>query len=161
VPVDGNAAWAQVGAEMAKAWERAEKHAESTFQAGEREEVNPWVERTQWLQYLVGMERAELMACIEETVAKPDVGDRARRRVRAAGGDSNGEAPDVVPATAAVHGEGGDCQAHTAMAAGVDDFRTHAEGARVKEPAVPVQAAAARGMGNVGPRSREGSKRRG
>jgi hypothetical protein len=72
VPVDGNAAWAQVGAEMAKAWERAEKHAESTFQAGEREEVNPWVERTQWLQYLVGIERAELMACIEETVAKPD-----------------------------------------------------------------------------------------
>ena len=33
------------------------------------------------------------------------------------------------------------------MAVGVDVFRTHAEGARVKEPAVPVQAAAARDMG--------------
>jgi hypothetical protein len=48
---------------MAKAWERAEKQAESTFQAGARDEMNSWVEPTQWLLYLVGMERAELMAC--------------------------------------------------------------------------------------------------
>jgi hypothetical protein len=39
---------------------------------GEHDEVNPWVERTQWLTYLVGMERMDLMACIEEPVAKPD-----------------------------------------------------------------------------------------
>jgi hypothetical protein len=32
--------------------------------------VNPWVERTQSLLYLVGMERADLMACIEEPVAE-------------------------------------------------------------------------------------------
>ena len=49
VPVDGEAAWARVGAEMARAWERVEKQAASTIQAGERDEVNPWVERTQWL----------------------------------------------------------------------------------------------------------------
>ena len=72
VPVDSEAAWARVGAEMAKAWERVEKQAASTIQAGERDEVNPWVERTQWLPYLVGMERADLMACIEEPVAEPD-----------------------------------------------------------------------------------------
>jgi hypothetical protein len=30
------------------------------------------VERTQWLQYLVGMERLELIACVEEPAAEPD-----------------------------------------------------------------------------------------
>jgi hypothetical protein len=34
------------------------KRAQSTIQVGERNEVNPWVERTQWLPYLVGMEPA-------------------------------------------------------------------------------------------------------
>jgi hypothetical protein len=57
---------------MTKAWERVEKRAISTIQAGERDEVNLWVERTQWLLYLVGIERAELLACIEELVAEPD-----------------------------------------------------------------------------------------
>ncbi|KAG9385482.1 RecQ Superfamily II DNA helicase [Pyrenophora tritici-repentis] len=55
VPVDGAAAWAQ-----------------TTIQEGERDEVNPWLERTQWLPYLVGMERPDLLACIEEPVAEPD-----------------------------------------------------------------------------------------
>jgi hypothetical protein len=73
VPVDSNAAWVRVGAEMAKVWERVEKRAASTIQAGERDEVNSWVERTQWLPYLVGMERADLMACIKEPVAEPDL----------------------------------------------------------------------------------------
>jgi hypothetical protein len=34
--------------------------------------VNLWLERTQWLLYLVGIERPELLACIEEPVAEPD-----------------------------------------------------------------------------------------
>jgi hypothetical protein len=72
VPINGNAAWARVGKAMAKAWKRVEKQAISTIQVGEHDKVNPWVERTQWLTYLVGMERMELMACIEEPVAKPD-----------------------------------------------------------------------------------------
>jgi hypothetical protein len=72
VPIDGNAAWAQVGEQMAKAWVNVEMRAQNTIQEGERDEVNPWLERTQWLPYLVGMERPELMACIEEPVAKPD-----------------------------------------------------------------------------------------
>jgi hypothetical protein len=72
VPVNGDAAWARVGAEMAKAWERVEKQAQSTIQEGERNEVNPWVDRTQWLPYLVGIERTDLMACIEEPVAEAD-----------------------------------------------------------------------------------------
>jgi hypothetical protein len=85
VPVDSNAAWARVGAEMAKVWERVEKRAASTIQAGERNEVNPWVERTQWLPYLVGMERADLMACIKEPVAEPDLrGDNEAEPVEAA-----------------------------------------------------------------------------
>ena len=57
---------------MAKAWANVETQAVNTIQAGERDEVNPWVERTQWLPYLVGMERPELMACVEEPVSEPD-----------------------------------------------------------------------------------------
>jgi hypothetical protein len=72
VPTDSGAAWAHVGKEMAKAWEKVKKQALSTIQDSQRDEVNPWVERTQWLPYLVGMERADLMACIKELVAKPD-----------------------------------------------------------------------------------------
>ena len=117
---------------MAKAWESIEKRAQNTIQDGERDEVNPWLERTQWLPYLVGMERPDLLACVEEPVAEPDPrkerGGRARRssdlgghggvgtvqpgvrhrpdwRVCAVGGDSNREAPDAVPAIAAVHGQ--------------------------------------------------------
>ncbi|UPX15127.1 uncharacterized protein EKO05_0005586 [Ascochyta rabiei] len=45
---------------------------QNTIQEGEKDEVNLWLERTQWLPYLVGMERPELMACIEEPVAEPD-----------------------------------------------------------------------------------------
>ncbi|KAF2818027.1 hypothetical protein CC86DRAFT_414286, partial [Ophiobolus disseminans] len=71
-PVDGDAAWARVGEAMERAWENVERRAQSTIQEGERDEVNPWVERTQWLPYLVGMEQADLMACIEEPVAEPD-----------------------------------------------------------------------------------------
>jgi hypothetical protein len=72
VPISGDAAWARVGEAMAKAWKRVEKRAISTIQAGERDEVNPWVERTQWLPYLVGMERADLIVCIEKPVAESD-----------------------------------------------------------------------------------------
>ncbi|KAG9378468.1 hypothetical protein A1F94_011584 [Pyrenophora tritici-repentis] len=57
---------------MAKAWQDIERRAQTTIQEGERDEVNPWLERTQWLPYLVGMERPDLLACIEEPVAEPD-----------------------------------------------------------------------------------------
>jgi hypothetical protein len=72
VPIDSNTAWARVGEQMARAWENVEKQVHKTIQEGERDEVNPWVERTQWLPYLVGTERLDLMACIEEPVAEPD-----------------------------------------------------------------------------------------
>jgi hypothetical protein len=72
VPVNGDAAWAQVGEQMAKAWANVETLAQNTIQAGEKDEVNPWVERTQWLPYLVGIERPELMACVKEPVVEPD-----------------------------------------------------------------------------------------
>jgi hypothetical protein len=72
VAIDGDAAWAHVGEQMARAWANVETRAQNTIQEGEKDEVNPWLERTQWLPYLVGMERPELMACIEEPVAEPD-----------------------------------------------------------------------------------------
>ncbi|PWO19973.1 RNA-binding protein (RRM domain), partial [Pyrenophora tritici-repentis] len=64
VPVNSEAAWAQVGEQMARAWETIEKRAQTTIQEGERDEVNPWLERTQWLPYLVGIERPDLLASI-------------------------------------------------------------------------------------------------
>ena len=72
VPINGNVAWAQVGEQMAKAWANVETRAQNSIQAGEKDEVNPWLERTQWLPYLLGMERPELLTCIEEPVAEPD-----------------------------------------------------------------------------------------
>ncbi|KAG9382299.1 DUF3505 multi-domain protein [Pyrenophora tritici-repentis] len=60
------------GPEIVPAWADIEKRAQTTIQEGERDEVNPWLERTQWLPYLVGMERPDLLACIEEPVAEPD-----------------------------------------------------------------------------------------
>jgi hypothetical protein len=57
---------------MAKAWENIEKRAQNTIQDGETDEVNPWLERTQWLPYLVGMERPDLLACVEEPVTDAD-----------------------------------------------------------------------------------------
>jgi hypothetical protein len=73
VPVDGEAAWAQVGEQIARAWEGIEKRAQNTIQNGERDKVNPWLERTQWLPYLVGMKRPDLLACVEEPVTEPDL----------------------------------------------------------------------------------------
>jgi hypothetical protein len=46
------------------------------------------------------------------------------------------------------------------VAAGVDVFCSDAEGAYVEEPAVPIYAAAARGVGGVGARSNKDSSSR-
>jgi hypothetical protein len=72
VPIDGKAAWAQIGKQMAKAWANVETRAQNTIQEGERDKVYPWVECMQWLLYLVGIEQPELMACVEEPVAEPN-----------------------------------------------------------------------------------------
>jgi hypothetical protein len=61
-----------VGEQMGKAWEDVQKRAQKTIQDSERDEVNPWLERTQWLPYLVGKERPDLLTCIKEPVANPD-----------------------------------------------------------------------------------------
>jgi superfamily II DNA helicase RecQ len=77
-PVPGSqAAWAQVGKQMARVWESMEKRAQDTIQEGEKDEVNPWLERTQWMPYLVGMERPALLACMERPVASPDPGQES------------------------------------------------------------------------------------
>jgi hypothetical protein len=41
VPVSGDAAWAQVGEQIAKAWANVKTLAQNTIQAGEKDEVNP------------------------------------------------------------------------------------------------------------------------
>jgi hypothetical protein len=47
VLIDGDAAWAQVGEQMAKAWVNVKLRAQNTIQEGKRDEVNSWLERTQ------------------------------------------------------------------------------------------------------------------
>jgi hypothetical protein len=41
VPVGGDAAWAQVGEQIAKAWANVKTLAQNTIQAGEKDKVNP------------------------------------------------------------------------------------------------------------------------
>ena len=72
VPVNGDAAWARIGDAMAEAWANVEKLAQTTIQAGKRDEVNPWLERTGWLPYLVGLERPDLLASMEEPNSDPN-----------------------------------------------------------------------------------------
>jgi hypothetical protein len=40
-----------MGEQMAKVWESIDKQAKNIIQDGERDEVNPWLERTQWWRY--------------------------------------------------------------------------------------------------------------
>jgi hypothetical protein len=40
VPIDGDAAWAQVGEQMAKAWANVKTRAQNTIKAGEKDKVN-------------------------------------------------------------------------------------------------------------------------
>jgi hypothetical protein len=41
VPVNSETAWAQVGEQMAQAWQTIEKQAQNTIQDGERDKVDP------------------------------------------------------------------------------------------------------------------------
>jgi hypothetical protein len=41
VPGNGEAAWARVGKQIARAWESIKRRAQNTIQDGERDEVNP------------------------------------------------------------------------------------------------------------------------
>jgi len=77
----GEALWTQVRSKMAAQWAEIEKKAHDTIQAGEEDEVNPWLERTQWQPYLSGLRRPDLLECIREPiVARPDGRDRRSRR---------------------------------------------------------------------------------
>ncbi|PSN59182.1 hypothetical protein BS50DRAFT_658963 [Corynespora cassiicola Philippines] len=72
IPTDSQTAWAQVGERMAQAWETVRKQAETVIQDGEKDEINPWLERTGWLPYLIDMKRPELLACVEEPNSDPN-----------------------------------------------------------------------------------------
>jgi RecQ family ATP-dependent DNA helicase len=74
VPANHETAWQQLRREMKEAWARVQDTARNTIQDGERDEVNPWLERTQWLVYLKGLQRPDLLACVEEPMAD---GERA------------------------------------------------------------------------------------
>ncbi|KAK5020508.1 hypothetical protein LTR60_000449 [Cryomyces antarcticus] len=58
--------WARLRQKLKATRRSIEDKARSTIQEGEADEVNPWLERAQWHQYLVRLERPELMSCVEE-----------------------------------------------------------------------------------------------
>ena len=65
-----------------RAWVRANKvfdeiQAKTTIVEGEKDEVNPWVRRAGWAQYLGGFDREQLLHCIREPDAEAEQeGDR-------------------------------------------------------------------------------------
>ena len=68
----GEAAWARVRKEAAKTWDNVQRKARTTIQDGKRDKANPWLERTGWQPYLMGLERPNLLASIEEPSINPD-----------------------------------------------------------------------------------------
>ncbi|TKA44793.1 hypothetical protein B0A49_13622 [Cryomyces minteri] len=68
---DGDAFWADLRNKIITQWADVEKKARTTIQEGERDEVSPWLERTQWQPYLVGLERPDLLECMEEPNSDP------------------------------------------------------------------------------------------
>ncbi|KAL1640735.1 hypothetical protein SLS61_010230 [Didymella pomorum] len=72
VPIEGEAAWARVGEEMAKTWANVEDRAKTTIEDGEKDEAAPWLERTGWLPYLNKLDRPELLASVEEPNIDPE-----------------------------------------------------------------------------------------
>ena len=71
-PVDHETAWARISQNMEKAWANVQKQAKTTIQDSAQDEVNLWLERTGWMPYLVGMERPELLASVEEPKAEEE-----------------------------------------------------------------------------------------
>ena len=65
-PTEGDAAWTRVGIEMDKAWAEVKSQAMLTIQDGEKDEASPWLERTGWVPYLMNLDRAELLASVEQ-----------------------------------------------------------------------------------------------
>ncbi|KAH7000823.1 hypothetical protein B0J12DRAFT_692848 [Macrophomina phaseolina] len=63
--LQGEQLWQQVCDKANKNWEELEKKARVTIEDGEKDEVSPWLDRTQWLPYL-------LLAAIEEPNTNPD-----------------------------------------------------------------------------------------
>ncbi|KAK5011506.1 hypothetical protein LTR28_001223, partial [Elasticomyces elasticus] len=68
---DGEALWARLRGKATSRWTEVEKKARTTIEEGEKDEINPWLERTQWQPYLLGLERPDLLECIEEPNSDP------------------------------------------------------------------------------------------
>jgi len=79
VPTDTRTSWAEIQRKASERVSEIQKKTVETIRQGEKDEVNPWLERTQWAKYLAGFERPELMACVEEPGADNTQGGAFRR----------------------------------------------------------------------------------
>lgn len=64
--------WQQAWEKARRNWEELEKRARATIEEGEKDEVSPWLDRTQWLPYLARLDRDDLLASVEEPNTDPD-----------------------------------------------------------------------------------------
>lgn len=83
------ATWTRVWQQMQKQIEEAEKAAAAIIQDAERDQANPWLERTQWQQYLVDKNREDLLRAVRE----PGGGDDSKNKRRRAPGEDEEDDP--------------------------------------------------------------------
>ncbi len=70
--VEGQALWNQIRSRAEKCWAEMEKKSLETVQEGEKDEVNPWLERTGWHKYLKGLNMPKLFDSVEEPNSDPE-----------------------------------------------------------------------------------------
>ncbi|KAJ9634201.1 hypothetical protein H2201_009028 [Coniosporium apollinis] len=58
--------WVRFREKVASAWTAIKNKARLTIQEGEADGVSPWLERAGWHQHLTGLERPELIKCVDE-----------------------------------------------------------------------------------------------
>ncbi|GME34873.1 uncharacterized protein LTHEOB_12917 [Neofusicoccum parvum] len=80
----GEQLWQQAWNKANRNWEELEKRARATIEDGEKDEVSPWLDRTQWLPYLARLDRDDLLASVKEPNANPDRPEEEEEPVAAA-----------------------------------------------------------------------------
>ena len=95
--VAGDRLWNQVRDRAMERWAQMEKASRETIAEGQRDEANPWLDRTGWAKYLKQLSRSQLLASVREPGLDPD---GEREPVEAEIWKAMGEVADVSQASA-------------------------------------------------------------
>jgi hypothetical protein len=69
---EGLSSWEKVKREVNAHFDSMQDEAKKTIQGGEKNEVNPWLQRTGWEVYLKDYNREELLASVEKPGGNPE-----------------------------------------------------------------------------------------